>query len=179
MKVSIFFHENSCKCIEYHIWTKEKKEVWKFQYFFMKIHASALNITSELRKKWSLKVSIFFHENSCKCIEYHIWTKKKMIFESFNIFSWKLMQVHWISHLNYEKNDLWKFPYFFMKTHASALNITSELRKKLSLKVWIFFHENSCKSIEYQILTKKKMIFESLNIFSWKLMQVHWISHLN
>ena len=28
----------------------------------------ALNITSELRKKWSLKVSIIFHENSCKCI---------------------------------------------------------------------------------------------------------------
>ena len=32
----------------------------------MKTHAIALNITSELRKKWSLKVSIIFHENSCK-----------------------------------------------------------------------------------------------------------------
>jgi sulfur relay (sulfurtransferase) complex TusBCD TusD component (DsrE family) len=151
LKFSIFFHENSCKCIEYHIWTK-KKIIFESFFFFMKIHASALNITFELRNKWSLKVSIFFHENSCKCIEYHIWTKKKMIFESF---------------------------FFFMKIHASAFNITSELRKKWSLKVSIFFHENSCKCIEYHIWTTKKIIFESFNIFSWKLMQVHWISHLN
>jgi hypothetical protein len=142
----------------------------------MKIHA--LNITSELRKNESLKVSKFFRENSFKCIEYHIWTKKKMTFESFNIFSWKFMQVNWISHLNLEKNDLSKF-LFFMKIHASALNITSKLRKKWSLKVSIFFHENSCKCTEYHIWTKEKLIFESFNIFSWKLMQVHWISHLN
>jgi hypothetical protein len=119
----------------------------------MKTHASALNVTSELRKKWSLKVSIFFHENSCKCIEHHIWTKKKIIFESFHIFSWKLMQVHWIYHI-------WT-------------------KKKMIFESFFFFHENSCKCIEYHIWTKKKMIIESFNIFSWKFMQVHWISHLN
>ena len=72
----------------------------------MKIHESALHITSELRKKWSLKVSIFLHENSWNCIEYHIWSKKKMIFESFKIFSWKFMKVHCISHLNKEKKNM-------------------------------------------------------------------------
>ena len=119
----------------------------------MKIHESTLHITSELRKKWSLKVLIFFHENSWKCIAYHIWTKKKMIFASFIIFSWKFMKVHCISHLNSEKNDLWKFQYFFMKIHESALHITSELRKKWSLLVSIFFHENSLKCISYHIWT--------------------------
>jgi hypothetical protein len=126
-----------------------------------------------------LLVSIFFHENSWKCIAYHIWTKKKMIFESFNIFSWKFMKVHWISHLNKEKNDLWKFQYFYMKINEIALYITSELRKKWSLKVSIFLHENSWNCIEYHIWTKKKMIFESFKIFSWKFMKLHWISHLN
>ncbi len=70
----------------------------------MKIPASALNLTSVLRKKKNFDISIFFHENSCKCIESHISTKKKVKFES---------------------------SVFFMKNHASALNLTSELKKSL------------------------------------------------
>ena len=151
----------------------------------MKIHASALHITSELRKKWSLKVSIFFHENSWKCIAYHISTKKKMIFESFNIFSWKFMQVpDNVLNLTSEPRKKWtlKVQYFFMKIHASAWQCIAYhiwTKKKWSLKVLIFVHENSCKCIAFHIWTKKKMIFESFNIFSWKFMKVHCISHLN
>ena len=99
---SIFFHENSCNCIESHISTKKKKRTLTVQYFFMKIHASALNLTSELRKKKNFDISIFSHKNSCKCIKSHISTKKKVKFES---------------------------SVFFMKNHASALNLTSELKK--------------------------------------------------
>ena len=179
----------------------------------MKIHAIALNIISELRKKWSLKVSILFHENSCKCMTTH-WIshvncelRKKLNFK-FLYFSWKFMQVHDNAlNLTSELRKKWtlKVQYFFMKIHASALNLTSELRKKRTLNVqyffmkihasawqcieshlWtkkkvdfessILFHENSRKCIEYHIIS---MIFESFNIFSWKLLQVHWISHLN
>jgi hypothetical protein len=77
-----------------------KKKNFESSIFFMKIPASALNLTSELRKKNNFERFIFFHENSCKCIESHIWTKKKKELWHFNIFPWKFMQVHWISHLN-------------------------------------------------------------------------------
>jgi sulfur relay (sulfurtransferase) complex TusBCD TusD component (DsrE family) len=49
-----------------------KKKNFDIQYFLMKIHASALNLTSELRKKKNFESFIFFHENSCKRIESHI-----------------------------------------------------------------------------------------------------------
>jgi hypothetical protein len=153
-------HENTLN-ITYEL---RKKWTLKVQYFFMKIHASALNLTSDLRKKWSLKVqyffmkihasawqrieshiwtkkrvnserSIFFHENSCKCMTMHwishIWTKKKSELWKFNIFSWKFMQVHWISNLNYEQSEFWKFNIFlwkFIQVHDNLLNLTSELR---------------------------------------------------
>jgi sulfur relay (sulfurtransferase) complex TusBCD TusD component (DsrE family) len=147
----------------------------------MKIHAWTLNLTSELRKKKNFDSSIFFHENSCKCIESHIWTKKKKELWKFNIFSWKFMQVHWISSLTSELRKQWtlKVQYFFMKIHASALNLTSELRKKKNFDSSIFFHENSCKCIESHIWTKKEKELWQFYIFSWKFLQVRWISHLN
>ena len=136
---SIFFHENSCKCMTMHwilhlnqekslvskfnifSWkfmqvhdnalnlTSEPRKKWtmKVQYFFIKI--SALNLTSELRKKWTLKVQYYFmkiHASAWKCIESHIWTKKKVNFESSIFFhenSCKCMTMHWISYLNSTK----------------------------------------------------------------------------
>jgi hypothetical protein len=183
----------------------------------MQVHDNALNLTSELRKKRTLNVQYFFmkiHASAWQCIESHIWTKKKVDFESSILFhenSCKCMTMHWISHLNYEKSELWKFNIFswkFMQGHDNALNLTSELRKKVNFESSIFFYENSCKCIESHIWTKKKVDFESsilfhensckcmtmhwishlkyekselwkFNIFSWIFMQVHWISHLN
>ncbi len=128
--------------------TSELRKKWTLnvQYIFMKIHASAWQcIESHIftKKKMNFESSIFFHENSCKCIESQIWTKKKVNFESSMFFhenSCKCIESHW------------KFNIFSWKIHASPLNLTSELRKKWTLKV---------------------------QYFSWKCMTMHWISHLN
>ena len=131
----------------------------------MQVHANALNLTSEPRKKVNFESSIFFHENSCK------WTK-----------------MHWISHLNQEKSEIWKFNIFswkFMQVHANALNLTSEPKKKWTLKVQYFFmkiHASALKCIESHIWTKKKVNYESSIFFhenSCKCMTMHWKSLLN
>ena len=166
MKVQYFFmkiHASAWQCIEYHFWTK-KKVNFESSIFFMKIHASAL-----------------------KCIESHIWTKKKVNFESSIFFhenSCKCNKMHWISHLNQDKSELWKFNIFswkFMQVHNNALNLTSEPRKKWTLKVqyfsWKFMqvHDNAL-NLTHEL---KKREHWKYNIFSWKFRQVHWISHLN
>jgi hypothetical protein len=135
-----------------------KKWTWKVQYFFMKIHAFAWQcIESHIwtKKKVNFEISIFFHENSCKCMTMH-WishlNQEKSELWKFNIFLWKFIKVHknsckcmtmhWISHVNQEKSELWKFNIFswkFMQVHDNALNLTSEPRKKWTLKVQYFF----------------------------------------
>jgi hypothetical protein len=102
--------------------------------------------------------------------------------------SWKRMKNTWISHLNKEKSELWKFDIFswkFMKAHEKYLNLTSELGKKWTSKVWYIFmkiHESAWIILESHIWTGKRMNVESLIFFyenSWKHMKNTWISHLN
>jgi hypothetical protein len=87
LKVRYFFmkfmqvHENALNLTS----ELRKKQTLKVQYFFMKMHDNALNLTSELRKKWTWKVQYFFmkiHASIWQCIESHIWTKKNLNFES-------------------------------------------------------------------------------------------------
>ena len=138
----------------------EKNELRKFDNFtwkFMKAHDKYLNLTSELGKERTLKVSYFFmkiHETAWKILESHIWTRKRTNFESLRFLhknSWKRMKNTWISHLNLEKNELWKFEIFtwkFMKAHEKYLNLTSEFGKERTLKVLYFYmkiHESARK----------------------------------
>jgi hypothetical protein len=204
----------------------EKSELWKYEIFtwkFMKAHEKYLNLTSELAKEWTLKVWYFFmkiHESAWKILESHIWTRKRLNFESLRIFhenswkrmkntwishltrekgefwkfdifhenSWKRMNNTWISHLNREKGELWKFEIFtwkFMKAHEKYFNLTSEVWKERTLKVWDFYmkiHESAWKILESHIWTWKRTNFESLIFLhenSWKRMTNTWISHLN
>ena len=153
-----------------------------------------MNLTSELGKVWTFKNWYFFvkiHESAWKILESHIWIRKKVNFESLIYFhenSWKRMKNTWISHLNWEKNELWKFDIFswkFMKAHEKYLNLTSELGKEWTLKVWYFFmkiHESAWIILESQIWPRKRTNFESLIFLhenSWKRMTNTWISHLN
>jgi hypothetical protein len=116
----------------------------------MKAHDKYLNLTSELKKERTLKIWYFYmkiHESAWKILESHIWIWKTTNFENliflhenslkrtkntlishlnleknelwkFDIFtwnSWKRMKNTWISHLNLEKNELWKFDIFTWK----------------------------------------------------------------
>ena len=147
----IFFHENSWKRMK-NTWIShlnwEKSELWKFDIFswkFMKAHEKYLNLTSELGKVWTFKNWYFFvkiHESAWKILESHIWIRKKVNFESLIYFhenSWKRMKNTWISHLNWEKNEFWKFDMFswkFMKALEKYLNLTSKLGKEWTFKNW-------------------------------------------
>jgi hypothetical protein len=59
-----------------------------------------------------------------------------------------------------------------MKIHASALNITSELRKKLSLKVQYFFMKIPASALNLTSELRKKRTLKVQYIFM-KIMQVH------
>jgi hypothetical protein len=94
--------------------------------------------------------------------------------------SWKRMKKTWISHLNREKHKLWKLDIIswkFMKAHEKDLNLTSELEKGVTLKVWYFYmkiHESAWKRLRSQIWTKKRGNFENsifLHENSWKRMK--------
>jgi ribosomal protein S6 len=144
----------------------------------MQVHDNALNLTSELRKKRTLNVQYFFmkiHASAWQCIESHIWTKKKVDFESSILFhenSCKCMTMHWISHLNYEKSELWKFNIFswkFMQGHDNALNLTSELRKKWILKGQYFFMKIHASALNLTSELRKKWTLKGQYFF----MKIH------
>ena len=101
-------------------------KIWYFSWKFMKAHEKYFNLTSELVKERTLKVWDFYmkiHESAWKILESHIWTWKRVNFESLIFFyenSWKRMNYTWISHLNLEKCEFLKFDIFswkFMKAH--------------------------------------------------------------
>jgi hypothetical protein len=158
-----FLHENSWKRMK-NTWIShlnlEKNELWKFEIFpwkFMKAHEKYFNLTSELGKERTLKVLYFYmkiHESVWKMLESHIWIWKRTNFESLRYLhenSWKRTKNTLISHLNLEKNELWKFEIFtwkFMKAHEKYLNLTSEFGKERTLKVWDIYmkiHESARK----------------------------------
>jgi hypothetical protein len=123
-------------------------KVWEF---FMKIHESAWKILESHiwpGKRVNFESLIFFmkiHESAWIILESHIWTEKRVNFESLRFLhenSWKRTKNTLISHLKFEKNELWKFEIFtwkFMKAHEKYLNLTSELGKERTLKVWYFY----------------------------------------
>ena len=147
----IYFHENSWKRMN-NTWIShlnwEKCELLKIDIFswkFMKAHEKYLNLTSELGKEWTLKVWYIFmkiHESAWKILESHIWIWKRTNFESLRYLhenSWKRTKNTLISHLNLEKNELWKFYIFtwkFMKAYEKCLNLTFELGKERTSKIW-------------------------------------------
>jgi hypothetical protein len=196
----IFLHENSWKRTKNTLISHlnlEKNELWKFEIFtwkFIKAHEKYFNLTSELVKEWTLKVWYFYmkiHESAWKILESHIWTWKRTNFESLRFLhekSWKRMKNTWISHQNFQKNELWKFYIFtwkFMKAYEKCLNLTFELGKERTLKIWYFYmkiHESAWQILESHIWTWKRVNFESLVFFhenSWNRMKNTWISHLN
>jgi hypothetical protein len=194
------FHENSWKRTKNTLISHlnlEKNELWKFDIFtwkFMKAYEKCLNFTFELGKERTLKIWYFYmkiHESAWQILESHTWTWKRVNFESLVFFhenSWNRMKNTLISYLNLEKNELWKFEIFtwkFMKAHEKYFNLTSELVKERTLKVWDFYmkiHESAWKILESHIWTSKRTNFESfifLHENSWKHMTNTWISHLN
>jgi hypothetical protein len=101
------------------------------------------------------------HERAWIILESHIWTGKIKKFESLIFFhgnSWKRTNNTWISHLNWEMNDLWKID---------------------------IFHENSWKRINntwISHLNWEKNEPWKIDIFhenSWNSMKNTWILHLN
>ena len=139
----IFFHENSWKRMNNtsisHL-NLEKNQLWKFDIFqensWKRIkNTSFLHLNLEKNdfwkfniyfKEWNLKVWYFYmkiHESAWIILESNIWTGKRTNFKNLIFLhenSWKRMNNTWISHLNREKNEFWKFDIFswkFMKTH--------------------------------------------------------------
>ena len=64
-----------------------------------------------------------------------------------------------------------------MKIHASALNITSELRKKLSLKVQYFFMKIPASALNLTSELRKKKNFDSVRMNMTILLGVSDSSH--
>jgi hypothetical protein len=125
------FHENSWKRMN-NTWishlNREKGELWTFDIFtwkFMKAHEKYLNPICELRKEPTLKVLYFFmkiHESTWQILESHIWTCKRVNFESL-IFFMKIYESAWIileSHIWTCKRVNFESLIFFMKIHESA-----------------------------------------------------------
>jgi hypothetical protein len=153
-----------------------------------------LILTFEPGKGWNLKFWYFFmkiHESAWIILESHIWTGKRVNFESLIFFhenSWKRMNNTWISHLNWQKSELWKFNIFswkFMKAYLKYLNLTSEPGKRVNFESLIFFmkiHESAWIILESHIWTGKRVNFEHLIFLhenSWKRMKNTWMPYLN
>jgi hypothetical protein len=131
----------------------------------MKAHDKYLNLTSELKKERTLKIWYFYmkiHESVWKMLESHIWTWKRTNFENLRFLhenSLKRTKNTLISHLNLEKNELWKFDIFtwkFMKAHEKYINLTFDLGKERTLKVLYFYmkiHESTWQILESHIWT--------------------------
>jgi hypothetical protein len=152
-----------------------------------------LNLISELGKVWTFKNWYFFvkiHESAWIILESHIWTGKRMNFESLIFFhenSWKHMKNTWISHLNWEKSELLKIDIFtwkFMKSHEKYLNLTSKLGKEWTLKVWYFFmkiHESAWIILDTFLTSKLGKewtlkvwyFFVKIHESAWKILESH------
>jgi hypothetical protein len=175
---SIFFlkiHEAAWKRLESYIWI-EKRMNFESSIFFHENLWKLIKNTWISHLNWDsseFEISTFFHENSwkrMKILESHIWIEKRLNFESSKFFHenlWKRMKNTWISNLNWEKNELWKFDIFswkFMKAHEKYLNLTFELDFERSLKYRHFVtknHERAWKILESHIWIEKRMNFES------------------
>jgi hypothetical protein len=131
LKIWYFFmkiHENAWIILEFHIWTW-KSVNFESLIFFHENSWKRMNNTYISYLTWksvNFESLIFFmkiHESAWIILESHIWTWKSVNFESlifFNENSLKRMNSTWISHLNLEKCELWKFDicsWKFIKAH--------------------------------------------------------------